>query len=254
MKSSSARWKEIAAALRSTPLHPQWLCRDPRMQLPEARNLPQAGYLLDIGAGDGWLRHRLPSGWCYVAFDHPEVGRSWYGARPDVCGDAVSLPFGDASFDAVALLEVVEHLERFDVALSEVNRVLKPGGVVLCSMPFLYPVHDAPRDFQRLTIHGLQYAASRFGWKTQSSRRVSPGFHCLAVQFGVGLSSIIIAPPGRGVIRRLVSFALLPLIPIVNVVCALLSALLPAPDGLAGGHVMVFSKADRCFAAPTDGP
>ena len=245
MRSRSARWKHVVAALRSTPLHPQWLCRDPRMQLPETNNLPPKGFLLDIGAGDGWLRHRLPSEWRYVAFDHPEVGCDWYGARPDVCGDAAALPFADASFDAVALLEVVEHLERFDVALSEADRVLKPGGIVLCSVPFLYPVHDAPRDFQRLTIHGLHDVATRFGWEVQSSRRISPGFHSLAVQFGVGLSSTIVAPQGHAVVRRLLSFALLPLIPVVNLVCVFLSVLLPEPGSLAGGHVMVFSKPHR---------
>lgn len=245
MRSRSARWKHVIAALRSTPLHPQWLCRDPRMQLPEIDSLPPKGCLLDIGAGDGWLRHLLPSEWRYVAFDHPEVGRDWYGARPDVCGDAAALPFADAVFDAVSLLEVIEHLDRIDLALAEADRVLKPGGIVLCSVPFLYPVHDAPRDFQRLTIHGLHDVATRSGWKVQSSRRISPGFHCLAVQFGVGLSSTIVAPQPESVVRRLVSFALLPLIPVVNLACVLLSALLPEPGSLAGGHVMVFSKSDR---------
>lgn len=215
------------------------------MQLPEIDSLPPKGCLLDIGAGDGWLRHLLPSEWRYVAFDHPEVGRDWYGARPDVCGDAAALPFADAVFDAVSLLEVIEHLDRIDLALAEADRVLKPGGIVLCSVPFLYPVHDAPRDFQRLTIHGLHDVATRSGWKVQSSRRISPGFHCLAVQFGVGLSSTIVAPQPESVVRRLVSFALLPLIPVVNLACVLLSALLPEPGSLAGGHVMVFSKSDR---------
>jgi hypothetical protein len=118
-------------------------------------------------------------------------------------------------------------------------------GSFFCSVPFLYPVHDAPRDFQRLTIHGLHDVAARFGWEVQSSRRISPGFHCLAVQFGVGLSSTIVAPQGHNVVRRLVSFALLPLVPVVNLTCVLLSALLPEPGSLAGGHVMVFSKPDR---------
>lgn len=245
MRRTNARWKRVVAALRSTPLHPQWLCRDPRRLLPEAESLGHAGCLLDVGAGDGWLRDLLPAEWRYVAFDHPEVGRAWYGARPHVCGDAAALPFKSALFDAVAILEVIEHLERPDVAFSEVDRVLKPGGTVLCSVPFLYPVHDAPRDFQRLTIHGLLGLAARFGWEAQSSRRISPGYHSLAVQFGVGLSSTVVAPQGVGLLRRVASFASLPLIPIVNLACALMSALLPEPVALSGGHVLVFRKADK---------
>ncbi len=249
MRSRSARWKHVVAALRSTPLHPQWLYRDPRMHLPELHALPLAGGILDVGAGNGWLGRRLPRGWHYVAFDHPEVGRNWYGARPDVCGDAAALPFGDASFDAVALLEVVEHLERFDAALSEVDRVLKPGGLVLCSVPFLYPVHDAPRDFQRMTVHGLHHLADRFGWEIHSTRRISPGFQCLAVQFGVAIGSIIVAPDGVGLLRRTLAVVLLPVVPVVNLFCALLSALLPDVLPLAGGHMIVYRKGSRGVAA-----
>jgi len=239
----ASRWKRFAAVLRRTPLHPQWLYREPRTDLPEVQWLPDPGWLLDIGAGDGWLRVSLAPGWHYVAFDHPEVGRTWYGARPDVYGDAAALPFGDATFDAVALLEVIEHLERCDLALAEVDRVLRPGGVLLCSVPFLYPVHDAPRDFQRITIHGLRGLAKRFGWQILSERPLASGFRSIAVQFGVGLSSAVLShQASTSVYRRLLSVALLPLIPAVNLFLAMIAALLPDVPSLAGGHVVVYRK------------
>lgn len=242
MTRSAPRWKRFAAFLRRTPLHPQWLYREPRMDLPEVQWLPNPGWLLDIGAGEGWLRASLAPGWHYVAFDHPEVGRTWYGARPDVCGDAAALPFGDASFDAVALLEVVEHLERFDLALAEVDRVLRPGGVLLYSVPFLYPVHDAPRDFQRMTIHGLRELAKRFGWEVLSERRLASGFRSIAVQFGVGLSAAVLSQASTSAYRKLLSIALLPLVPVVNLFFAVIAALLPDVPSLAGGHVVVYRK------------
>ncbi|KOR29987.1 hypothetical protein TI04_07295, partial [Achromatium sp. WMS2] len=44
-----------------------------------------------------------------------------------------------------------------DKALAEIHRVLKPGGRLYLSVPFFYPIHDAPYDFLRFTIHGLHH-------------------------------------------------------------------------------------------------
>ncbi len=50
-------------------------------------------------------------------------------------GSVVSLPCPDASFDLVLLLDVIEHLEEPLAALTEVHRVLRPGGRVLMTFP-----------------------------------------------------------------------------------------------------------------------
>jgi SAM-dependent methyltransferase len=52
-------------------------------------------------------------------------------------GSAEELPFGDASMDVVACFQVLEHLRRPDVALSEIHRVLKPGGYACLATPNL---------------------------------------------------------------------------------------------------------------------
>jgi SAM-dependent methyltransferase len=74
----------------------------------------------------------------------------------DVAGDGESLPFRDASFDGVVLDAVIEHLAHPHRVVAEVRRVLKPGGVVLAHVPFLYPFHAAPHDYQRYTPAGLE--------------------------------------------------------------------------------------------------
>jgi SAM-dependent methyltransferase len=90
-----------------------------------------------------------------VGLDSVVTGQQLYSAQPDVFGDASKLPFAQDSFDCVLLLDVVEHLQFPREALLEAARVLRPGGVLIVSMPFLYPVHDAPYDFQRYTGYGL---------------------------------------------------------------------------------------------------
>ena len=54
-------------------------------------------------------------------------------------GDIQLLPFKDNAYDAVICSEVLEHLESLDNAVSEIVRVLKPGGVLAVSVPRFIP-------------------------------------------------------------------------------------------------------------------
>jgi SAM-dependent methyltransferase len=65
-----------------------------------------------------------------------------------ICGDATSLPFEDACFDAVTLFDVLEHIPDDARAAKEALRVLKPGGALLVSTPneyWRFPYYDVMR-------------------------------------------------------------------------------------------------------------
>lgn len=155
------RLRELARLVARTPLHPQWLLG--RRRLPATFESRTHGAILDIGAGDRWIENKLPRGVHYIALDYPAAGGKFYGSRPDVLADAVSLPFADSSLDTVFCLEVLEHVPDPDKVMQEIARVLKPGASAWLSMPFLYPVHDAPFDFQRFTEFGILFHAKRAG-------------------------------------------------------------------------------------------
>jgi hypothetical protein len=55
------------------------------------------------------------------------------------------------------LFEVLEHVWPASTVLSEIQRVLRQDGTLYLSVPFLYPIHDAPNDFHRFTIHGIRH-------------------------------------------------------------------------------------------------
>ncbi len=57
------------------------------------------------------------------------------GPHVSVLGDAVALPFGEASFDAVICTHVLEHVPRDRAAMAEIHRVLRPGGTAIISVP-----------------------------------------------------------------------------------------------------------------------
>jgi ubiquinone/menaquinone biosynthesis C-methylase UbiE len=72
-----------------------------------------------------------------------------------VCADAARLPLPDASVDVVTSFETVEHIQDDRTFLSEVSRVLVPGGRFICSTPNQWPLEQAPyhvREYDRNTF------------------------------------------------------------------------------------------------------
>ncbi len=75
----------------------------------------------------------------------------------DVVGDARHMPFSDASIDVVLITQVLEHIPEPITVISEIRRVLKPGGTLLLSVPSIFPQHGSPGDYWRYMPQGLQW-------------------------------------------------------------------------------------------------
>jgi SAM-dependent methyltransferase len=116
------------------------------------------GWLLDLGAGNQPFRPWYDPKAAHVfAVDVvPALGLS-------AVSFAVAIPFRDGSFDTVLCTSVLEHVEDVESAMAEIVRVMRPGGRILVSVPFLYPTHEAPYDFWRTTHHGLKSLLERHG-------------------------------------------------------------------------------------------
>lgn len=111
--------------------------------------------VLEIGS------HGKPS---YTRFFPNRVGVDIKeGAGVDVVGSVYQLPFADHEFGMVLCMSVLEHLEDPVKAVREMRRVLKPEGRIIVSVPFLFPIHDAPGDYWRFTKYGLRKLFSD-GW------------------------------------------------------------------------------------------
>ena len=128
--------------------------------------LPERAELLDIGCGAGYhVRHLARKAKRVVAIDVDRVAlqvarRRVRSSRVQFLHyDGVSLPFADGSFDAVTLLDVLEHVPDREALVAEIDRVLRPGGVWTVSVPYrgalcwLSPENmaaDHPRCFRLL--------------------------------------------------------------------------------------------------------
>ncbi len=108
-----------------------------------------AGYglarIVDAGARRGVGLDLSPEA---VAYAVERYGRS--GLTEFVCGDAVRMPFADESFDAVVSFETIEHLPGYEAFVLECARVLKYGGMLVCSTPnrrIFSPAVDTPPNW-----------------------------------------------------------------------------------------------------------
>lgn len=103
------------------------------------------GLVLNVGSG---LDARL--------FGRRVVRLDRFAPAPTVRADlAGPLPFTDGSFDGAVCTEVLEHVVDPIAVLREIARVVRPGGRVLVTVPFVFHYHEDPQDFRRYTPAGL---------------------------------------------------------------------------------------------------
>jgi len=130
------------------------------------------GKLIDIGCGTKPYEELYTPYVTYsLGVDHTE---SIHGlSRIDVAATAYAIPVKEASFDTVLLTAVLEHLEEPETALTEMFRILKPGGTLILSVPLFWHLHEEPRDFYRYTKYGLSYLLTKAGFKTLQLKSLS---------------------------------------------------------------------------------
>jgi SAM-dependent methyltransferase len=94
--------------------------------------------VLDLGCRSGALtRHFLDGNEVFgLDVDRAALARAEaLGIQPVLASVEEPLPFEDASFDAVVAGELFEHLQFPDALVAEIRRVLRPGGVIVGSVP-----------------------------------------------------------------------------------------------------------------------
>lgn len=113
------------------------------------------GRLLDVGSGDMPYKPLLLSApsrvETYIGIDMEETNYN----KPNVIWDSYTLPVKDNSIDCAMATEVFEHCPEPDETMQEIMRVLKPGGFLFFTVPFLWPLHCVPYDEHRYTPFAL---------------------------------------------------------------------------------------------------
>lgn len=123
------------------------------------------GKVLDFGCGSKPYRHLFTNAASYIGLDIEVSGHSHVHSQIDVFYDGKQIPFEEECFDNVFSTEVFEHVFNIDEVLPEIRRVLKTGGQLLFTCPFVVPEHEKPYDFARYTSFGIKHIMEKHGFK-----------------------------------------------------------------------------------------
>jgi ubiquinone/menaquinone biosynthesis C-methylase UbiE len=144
------------------------------------RSLGRAERALDLGCGDGALTAELDTAELTAA-DVSSValerarGRLGAEARLVELEPDAPLPFGDGEFDLVLCAETVEHVRDLQLLLSELRRVLRPGGTLAvttpASRPLMRPPHPLSPHLRFLTRRSLRELLGELGFDVRSLER-----------------------------------------------------------------------------------
>lgn len=167
------RQEFFAHYLRYTSVaHSIWRCYECERFAKEKLKGP----VLDLGCGDGFFAEtvfgHLDTG---IDLDAGEVGRAVKRGAYDqaLVVSATDMPFKNNSYNTVISNCVMEHIPDIDGVLSEVKRVLKPGGRLITSVPSEY--WDADSFYQRIfNAVGFNQAAQ---WYNRVLNKVSKHYH-----------------------------------------------------------------------------
>jgi SAM-dependent methyltransferase len=115
-----------------------------------------SGTILDIGCG--YMPYRS------LVLAKPSRAEKYIGLdlkgncyrKPDLEWDGSTMPLEDNAIDCALATEVFEHCPHPERVMSEVHRVLKPGGFLFFTVPFLWPLHTVPNDEYRYTPFALE--------------------------------------------------------------------------------------------------
>ena len=174
----------MAASLRAPPLRPfdrgddpgrplrhDWLIHWLNMRAVSAtRTCAMAGYWTSA-AGRSPTRAPLDRVTDYVGLEHPDTAHA--RDRIDVWGDAQTFRSTTAPSTRCCAFHVIEHTAQPTRVMAEAARVLRPDGILLLAVPFMWGIHEAPRDFYRFTPYALL---------TSTARRTHPSVDRAAVR------------------------------------------------------------------------
>ncbi len=172
------------------------------------------GHLLDVGCGNSPFRHLLdPAATQYQGVDVEAAAAFGYKNPDTVYYDGNVLPFPDASFDVVLCTEVLEHIAEPAGTIREMHRVLKPGGLLLLTIPWSARFHYQPFDYHPLHAQHAGAALRRFRHagspaprhrsqqhRLESGRGLRAQYPC-AEAIGPGRLDRVAVPPGRRHLR-----------------------------------------------------
>lgn len=236
--------KELKELYRNQQFHPSWISVfiNPfyfaRAGLCEAiRELSTnlSGNLLDIGCGTKPYES-LFNVTSYIGLDiDSDMSRKRNTA--DIFYNGGAFPFPNQTFDSALCNQVLEHVFNPEEFLHEIARVLKPGGRLLLTVPFVWDEHEQPYDYARYSSFGLQALLEKQGFRYIVYRKLGADPSCL-----FQLANTYLYKVTRQLSTPIKLLFITPIMAGINVAGIVARKLLPKNPDLFLDHIVIVEK------------
>ena len=141
------------------------------------------GRTIDLGCGSSPFKEDI------LKFADEYIGVDWDNtlhdkSNVDITADLTQVfPFDDSYADTLLSFQNMEHLPEPIFFLSECSRILKSGGTLIITVPFMWHVHEDPYDFFRYTRYGLEYLFKKTGFIEIKIQETTGFWQMLALKF-----------------------------------------------------------------------
>ncbi|MGB3070987.1 MAG: methyltransferase domain-containing protein [Ottowia sp.] len=216
--------------------HHNWLIKKTINDKLRARLPVLVGRVLDLGCGTRPFETDI------LEYADEYIGVDWSNTLHNLKADIISdlnkpLPIPSVSFDHIVSLEVLEHLHDPQMMLSEAFRILKSGGSITVSAPFMWWVHEAPWDYYRYTQFGHKYLFSKAGFVGIEVQPTTGFWSMWLLKLNYQTSRLIRGP---WLVRLVLRAVLIPFWWINQCMAPLLDRLWPEENETAGYVVTAF--------------
>lgn len=137
-----------------------------------------AGKTLDIGCGQKPYQNLFKNATQYLGLeiDSPQ---NRIRKNADFFYDGKHMPFTNQSFDSVICNEVLEHVFNPNDFLQEIHRILRGGGKMLLTLPFVWDEHEQPYDYARYSSFGIKHLLEQNGFKILKLEKTNDGLEVI---------------------------------------------------------------------------
>lgn len=160
----------ISKEFKTSLFHPYYFIRSQLLKSIHGQVHHLKGRLLDFGCGSKPYKSLLNVDE-YIGVDFVNEGHPHDNEQIDFYYDGKTLPFPDNSFDSILTSEVFEHVFNLPEILAELSRVLKPGGKILITCPFVWKEHELPHDYARYTLFALRDMLQKNNFTIQATNK-----------------------------------------------------------------------------------
>jgi SAM-dependent methyltransferase len=219
--------------------HPLYLIRK-NLYTAISKFAPQlTGRLMDFGCGLKPYEHLFTADE-YIGVDFEGEGETYAKEKVDVFYDGRSLPFPDNHFDSVFSSEVFEHIFNLPEIITELKRVIKPGGRILVTCPFSFGEHETPADYARYTSFAMKHMFTNNGFRIIAFEKTGGNIEAITqlriVYWNLHILSVLKNIPVIRLLSRKFFFST------NNVAARILSKILPFRQDLYLNNILLAEK------------